>query len=879
MSAALRTTAALIVAGLLFATLGALPANATPTRPTGPLVPASGALFGQWLSPPTHDAATQQAVVQRREQELGRKWDIDHYYYAWDAVFPNWRQRWDVAEGRIPMLSWDAAPSTEVAGGVHDDLIRARAQGLRGLGSEVFLRYGWEMDGKKNAHWAGTPAQYVAAWRRAHDLFAQEGATNVVWVWCPNSGAFSDGTADQWYPGDAYVDWVCADGYNWAPAQSWAQWRSFADTFAPFHAWGMARNKPMMVGETGVQERAVGEKAAWLRAAQADLPTKLPGIAAVMYFDSDTIYPWWTDSRPDSFEAFSAFANDPYMTTRATALPASVAFTSAATSTPPTVLLRKPLAGAAVTGTMLMTADAVAEAGVARVEFFVDGNLVGVDTTAPYSMPYDSRGHANGPARVEARVLDRTGAGAMSQAASVTVANTTVTLSAPADGTIVAGGLTLDAAAVAAPGRTVTRVRFYASSLEIGADTTAPYAVTVDTATLPNGPTPVYATVEDGSRETGRTTTTILSVFNRFPPKVQLTAPAEGAGVRGQVWLSADAAPGAGAAVARVEFLVDGVKVGEDTTAGYGLSWSSTRVANGVHTVTARVVDNAGAATVHSRTVTVTNAAAAVTAPAAGANLSGIVTLTASATPALGASVTRVEFFVNGSKVGEDLTAPYSLPWDSRTKSAGTKTVSVKATDSSGQTARSADVTFVTGTLSVALTSPADGAVVSGSVRLAAAAGAGAGATVTRVEFLVDGVKVGEDTTSGYGVSWASKKVSNGVHTVTARVTDSAGGTMTHSRTVTVANVTVALTSPTTGTTAQGGVTMTAVATPSAGASVTRVEFYVAGVKVGEDTTAPYSITWDSRTVSNGTRAVYAKVTDTAGRSANSAKVSLTTRN
>ncbi|MBA2576528.1 MAG: hypothetical protein H0V05_07765, partial [Euzebyaceae bacterium] len=50
MSAALRTTAALIVAGLLFATLGALPANATPTRPTGPLVPASGALFGQWLS-------------------------------------------------------------------------------------------------------------------------------------------------------------------------------------------------------------------------------------------------------------------------------------------------------------------------------------------------------------------------------------------------------------------------------------------------------------------------------------------------------------------------------------------------------------------------------------------------------------------------------------------------------------------------------------------------------------------------------------------------------------------------------------------------------------------------------------------------------------
>jgi len=734
------------------------------------------------------------------------------------------------------------------------------------------------MDGKKNAAWAGTPAQYVAAWRRAHDLFAQQGATNVVWVWCPNSGAFSDGTADQWYPGDAYVDWVCADGYNWAPAQSWAQWRSFADTFAPFHAWGMARNKPMMVGETGVQERAIGEKAAWFRAAQADLPTKLPGIAAILYFDSDTIYPWWTDSRQDSFEAFSAFANDPYMTTRATALPASAAFTSATTTTPPTVVLRKPLAGAAVTGTMLMTADATAAAGVARVEFLVDGVLAGVDATAPYSMPYDSRGHANASARVEARVVDRAGAGAVSQPAGVTVANTAVSLSAPADGATVAGGLTLGAAAVAAAGRSVTRVRFYASSLEIGADTTAPYSVTVDTTTLPNGPTPVYATVEDGSGEIGRTTTTILSVFNGFPPRVELTAPAQGAAVRGQVWLSADAAPGAGAGVARVEFLVDGVKVGEDTTAGYGLSWPSTGVANGVHTVTARVVDSGGGATVHSRTVTVANAAAVVTAPVRGAAVSGVVTLTAAATPSVGASVTRAEFFVNGSKVGEDLTAPYALAWDSRTKSAGTKTVSVKVTDSSGQTVRAADVTFVTGTLSVTLTSPADTAAVSGSVRLAATAGAGPGATVAKVEFLVDGVKVGEDTTAGYGVNWASTKVGNGVHTVTARVTDSAGGTTSHSRTVTVANTTAVLTSPVTGTTA-GTVTMTAAATPSAGASVTRVEFFVAGVKVGEDTTAPYSITWDSRTQSNGTRSVFAKVTDTAGRSANSAKVSLTTRN
>ena len=73
--------------------------------------------------------------------------------------------------------------------------------------------------------------------------------------------------------------------------------------------------------------------------------------------------------------------------------------------------------------------------------------------------------------------------------------------------------------------------------------------------------------------------------------------------------LTADAADNVG--VVGVQFKVDGTNVGaEDTTAPYSVSWNSTTVANGTHTVTAVARDAAGNTTTSTPvTVTVTNAA------------------------------------------------------------------------------------------------------------------------------------------------------------------------------------------------------------------------------------------------------------------------------
>jgi hypothetical protein len=92
--------------------------------------------------------------------------------------------------------------------------------------------------------------------------------------------------------------------------------------------------------------------------------------------------------------------------------------------------------------------------------------------------------------------------------------------------------------------------------------------------------------------------------------------------------------------------------------------------------------------------VTVGDAAAptvSITAPAAGATVSGTVTLSASATDNVG--VTSVQFRVNGTNVGvADTTSPYAASWSTTGLAAGTYTITAVATDAAGNQATSAGV-------------------------------------------------------------------------------------------------------------------------------------------------------------------------------------------
>jgi glucose/arabinose dehydrogenase/chitodextrinase len=89
------------------------------------------------------------------------------------------------------------------------------------------------------------------------------------------------------------------------------------------------------------------------------------------------------------------------------------------------------------------------------------------------------------------------------------------------------------------------------------------------------------------------------------PPGASITAPAAGSVVSGSVTVSATATDNVG--VAGVQFLLDGAALGsEDTTAPYSMTWDTTTVSNGVHTLQARARDTAGNLGTSSSSVTVT---------------------------------------------------------------------------------------------------------------------------------------------------------------------------------------------------------------------------------------------------------------------------------
>ena len=163
----------------------------------------------------------------------------------------------------------------EIVAGVHDTMIRSRAQSSASIGQKFFLRWGHEMngnwypwDGSHNGANAAAAAKYIAAYRHIHDVFVSAGATNVVWVFCPNVDSVPGDAWNQWsnyYPGDAYVDWMAFDGYNWGTVQTGSSWRTFTSIAARIYAGLADKAKPIMIAETASTEQG-GDKAAWIAA-------------------------------------------------------------------------------------------------------------------------------------------------------------------------------------------------------------------------------------------------------------------------------------------------------------------------------------------------------------------------------------------------------------------------------------------------------------------------------------------------------------------------------------------------------------------------------------------------------------------------------------
>lgn len=280
------------------AALAAMPAT-TPAAPVaiGAYVP------GHWNDPSRIDAYT---------ERVGRPPAIVLSYKRWGVkpFYPPELRQLD-RRGILPMVSWEpwdsdgqATKLSAIARGRYDGYVRRSAREARAWGRPVMLRFAHEMNGDWDAWGRGATGggsrAFVAAWRHLVTIFREEGASNVLWVWCPNANT---GRLPfmQFYPGGKWVDWVGLDGFNWGGSIGW---RSFSEIFAGSYEELAARtSKPILIAETGSGEED-GDKAEWVRSA---LLRELPNfelVRAVVWFNSVDRSDFRVASSPSALAAF-----------------------------------------------------------------------------------------------------------------------------------------------------------------------------------------------------------------------------------------------------------------------------------------------------------------------------------------------------------------------------------------------------------------------------------------------------------------------------------------------------------------------------------------------------------------------------------------------
>ena len=270
-----------------------------------------------------------------------------------------------------------------------------------------------------------------------------------------------------------------------------------------------------------------------------------------------------------------------------------------------------------------------------------------------------------------------------------------------------------------------------------------------------------------------------------------------------------------------------------------------------------------------------------ITSPTAGSTVSGTIPVVATVSMLGGLTVQGVQFKVDGANIGaEDTTAPYSVPWDTKTVANASHTLTAVARDALGVlwTSDPVAVTVFNDKTPpiIAITSPLSGAALRGTIAVNADATDNVG--VVGVQFKLDGANLGaEDATSPYSVSWNTATASNASHTLSAVARDAAGNTATSTVTVTVDNVvpTVSITAPGGGAVVAGTTVVSASATDNVG--VSGVQFLVDGSALGaEVTTAPYTVSWDTTTVATGAHSLTAVARDGAGNTTTSGAVTVT---
>lgn len=348
-------------------------------------------------------------------------------------------------------------------------------------------------------------------------------------------------------------------------------------------------------------------------------------------------------------------------------------------------------------------------------------------------------------------------------------------------------------------------------------------------------------------------------------------------------------------------------KLGETASIATPFTWNAGNIAQGIYDFSA-IGTTTNGERITTNTVSISVRPRAAAAPA---NLPPVINLQS---PANGITVSttsnmiisadvsdsdgviaRVEFFADGQKLGEQNLPPYRFAWQ---PSVGVHTIMVTATDDTSAKSSTTPV-MITASNSVpppasnqaptiSITAPANNASVTvGTVINIAASAADSDGTVAKVEFFANGNKLGEAAQAPYTYSWANAAA--GTYNIAAKATDNLGLAATSAAISVKVNAfvvpppppsnpppTVNLTAPANNASVNVGTAINISATATAAdanGTVSKVEFFANGAKLGEDTQTPFTFVWANAAA--GAYSITAKATDNADAATTSAAVNI----
>jgi beta-mannanase len=284
--------------------------------------PSRATSTGRWWGVAMAGVPTSMLPLSTLSSEVGRSPGVVMWYVAWpnESTFPTQDAAAVAATGATPEITWEpwdpaggvnqpAYRLSRITSGNYDSYIETWATAIKAWGGQLRLRFAHEMNGNwypwsqgVNGNGAGS---YVAAWRHIRAIFSKLGVTNVTWIWSPNAPFPGTVPLSSVFPGDAYVDEVALDGYNWSNLKPTTTWLSFAQVFGPGVTQLQSLSaRPITIGETGCPEVG-GNKAQWI----TDMWTSLAHwtqVKGLVWFDINKETDWRIDSSASSLAAFKA---------------------------------------------------------------------------------------------------------------------------------------------------------------------------------------------------------------------------------------------------------------------------------------------------------------------------------------------------------------------------------------------------------------------------------------------------------------------------------------------------------------------------------------------------------------------------------------------